>query len=70
MNTHKEMKKIYINFFISGGLPLYRNATENRGSTARCAFWNGFHGINKKYGTPGSRAYAAFQAGKFCAKTT
>jgi hypothetical protein len=65
MNTSKQQ---YIDFYRAGGLPLFKDGKENRGSSARCAFWNGYHGLKQNYGQIGSNAYYAWQAGKYCAK--
>ena len=64
---YKTRKQSYIDFYLAGGLPLFRDGKPNRGGSGRCAFWDGFNGVNNKASQCGLTK-ASYDAGQHCAK--
>lgn len=65
-----QLQRAYAMYYEAGRDPasfLYVDGRERRGSSARCAFWNGVHGI-RHMGARGSLDAVAHRAGKDCAK--
>jgi hypothetical protein len=47
----------------------YYNGEQHRGAGHRCAFWDGFNGVEKTpHAIPGTMSWAFFQAGKTFAR--
>jgi hypothetical protein len=68
-----DLRKVYDGFFAAAKDPssfLYKDGQPHRGSTPRCAFWDGYNGNPNNLFPKGSQSYAAFRAGQDFAKTS
>lgn len=69
MRTYKDktMQGVYDGYLAAASDTtsfLYYKGDPRRGSATRCAFWNGYNGVNDVYTAKNSLGHAAYMAGQ------